>query len=155
MPQITKQQALDYIKKVSEGKGIICWNGRVDFRAVYEYLENTEDMDVAVELIKLDANEIASGYFRKRLLVRREGRIERKNLIGRLILANPKVTENRFAFIYDSDLKYLKEHYEDCMGEPINETAIQLIDKSLDYIIERENKEKERREKKVDRRVAT
>ena len=144
MPQITKEEALDLIKNASEGN--------VDTK-VFDYLKNTYDRDVAVELIRFDSKYCNLESVKTMLNPARygygDGQIKRYNLIGRFILANPQVA-TASSWIYTPTLYYLKEHYEECMGEPIDDKTIELIDKCINDTKEKEAKEikaKEEREK--------
>ena len=132
MAKITKQDALNriglaYLARARGENAIIPGE-------VFKFLESTNETEIIVDLVRFDSKYASHNVVAKALdpfKYGKEDMIKRYNLIGKLILANPEITENALFPITKNDLIFLKENYEKCMGTAIDKNSLSIIEKGI------------------------
>lgn len=158
---LSKEEVLSIIEESKKDGGVI-QNGMTvvkNQREVLEYIKSTKDQDAVVELISF--NNIYAGlpYISKMISIpdrssgksEEQAQKERLNLIGRVVLTDPKVIEVPGVLISNSDLNYIKENFKSCIGQNPTDDKIAKIDQGIALNRQRkqleENRAKEREAK--------
>lgn len=132
MAKITKQEALNHIglAYLARARG----ENAMFPGEFFEFLKSTNETEIIVELVRFDSKYASHNVVAKALdpfKYEKEDMIKRYNLIGKLILVNPEITENALFPITKNDLIFLKENYEKCMGTAIDKNSLSIIEKGI------------------------